>query len=493
LRALIIMAAAIAATSTTTRAQTIWALADLLDSPKAVQLPADELKHIEATLANHNIELIERPSVNGSPGAGPKQLDLQRRFESGKYRGIFAWGANRSGKTAALWGMCFAKHLRDRAKHGDLYWCIAPDFTKLKQGPHRWLWEYLPRSMFQRIWTESLGFGTNDVMALNLPNGRGRCTIVFKTEEQDLTSFEADSVHGIAWTEPTREAVFDAIQARLVDTRGFMLLDYVPTMAWHKFRLRLSANPLWFCQGFCMRDNAHNLPVGAIEEARAGMSDRDAAIRIDGQEGSGFGVVFREFDTRIHTVKPFPVPSDWPRWRGLDYGYTNPTAVLWMAVAPDETWYFYREHYQREWAVERHARAIIAMSAGESYEDRLIVDPSIFNITQANGSTIAGAYKKAGVPCVPAVPTNKHGEFASVELIRKRLEDRKLKIFTTCPNFIREMQSWRCREGRDKEAMEVYEDKDNHTTDVARYLAMQNPCFTRRAVRTSDTREGQAA
>ncbi len=43
------------------------------------------------------------------------------------------------------------------------------------------------------------------------------------------------------------------------------------------------------------------------------------------------GAVFSEWDSRIHTCKPFQVPDEWPMWRGADDGYSSPAAVLWLA------------------------------------------------------------------------------------------------------------------------------------------------------------------
>lgn len=36
------------------------------------------------------------------------------------------------------------------------------------------------------------------------------------------------------------------------------------------------------------------------------------------------GVVYEEFDERVHVVEPFEIPKSWRRLRSIDFGYTNP-------------------------------------------------------------------------------------------------------------------------------------------------------------------------
>ncbi len=42
-----------------------------------------------------------------------------------------------------------------------------------------------------------------------------------------------------------------------------------------------------------------------------------------------------EFRIETHVVDPYPVPRHWNRVAGIDYGYRDPSAVVWFAVNPD--------------------------------------------------------------------------------------------------------------------------------------------------------------
>ena len=66
------------------------------------------------------------------------------------------------------------------------------------------------------------------------------------------------------------------------------------------------------------------------------------------------GQFFEEFADRpdhyedrqwTHVIKPFPIPSDWTIYRGLDWGYNKPSAVGWFAVSNDNVIYHFLELY----------------------------------------------------------------------------------------------------------------------------------------------------
>lgn len=509
-------------------------ICDILRSDEAKSMSIDWLVQANHLLSQAYIEISERESPSpgvpgpGNYGASPKQLELQREFFTRKWRLIAAYGANRSGKTQALWGMCFCKHIRDFANDGDLYWCIAPDFTKLRQGPHKWLWQFLPRAMFgKRQFTAKLGFGTNPVLDLELPGNRGRCTVVFKTEEQDIISFESDSVTGVAWTEATREVILDALLPRVADQRGWILMDYVPYMGWHKFRLKLTSEPTWLTQNFCMADNGHNMPEGEIEYQRRSMPPDIAAVRIDGKDGAEFGAVYKEFLPDIHVVHPFQIPKYLhrdnpqipvtpedpdamlvPRYRCYDWGYRNPSACLWAALLPagfkmpddaGEVWagreieydtlVVYQELYGSELNIPKQAQMIKDLSEGDTYAGYgIICDPTVFNRSQfgewEDAKSIGQLFAEHGVKMTPGKRTSGIGEQSMVSKVRLWFAHNRILFFGPpkdgrCSNAIREHQSWRYKENRDGNAPgnEPFEDKDNHTADALKYLVAEPLTF----------------
>lgn len=484
------------------------------------------LENINQTLVDHQIELIAMPSPcpgtprQGSQGAGPKQANVVKAFRYGrhvpipnpptddvarrlleigepKFNRIFAGGANRSGKTVGLWGMCFCPHLRDHAKPKEIYWCIAPNFTKLRQGPHKWLWTYLPRAMFgQRVYTESLGFGVNPIIELHLPAG-GTCSVVFKTEEQSLESYESDSVSGIAWTEATRESIYDACISRLVDTSGFMLIDYLRDEAWHGDRLE--ANAYAYYQHFCMSDNAHNLPPGEIERARRDMTPEQAAVRIDGKNRAAYGVVIKEFRNEAYRrgdpdsgqlVRPFIVPKNWPKWIYTDVG--KYTASLLLTVGPDGRKFVVDEVYTVGEMYDEHARHIDAMllrnalarediAGGRDGGSPWSMDPAAWNYSPTNQRNLGDLWRSTGLPYNPWVLTATIGERMMLENLRLEFTQFGLLIFDRCRHLIDELMSWKHKLDRDGkiDPKEAYTG-NNHAIDALKAWNASKPGYASR-------------
>lgn len=77
------------------------------------------------------------------------------------------------------------------------------------------------------------------------------------------------------------------------------------------------------------------------------------------------GLIYAAFDVERHTCRPFPVPADWPRYIGLDFGGVN-TAAVFLAEAPDGVLYLYREYHAGEATAAGHAAALLEGEPGEA-------------------------------------------------------------------------------------------------------------------------------
>jgi len=66
-------------------------------------------------------------------------------------------------------------------------------------------------------------------------------------------------------------------------------------------------------------------------------------------------MVYEDWDPAVHVLDPFEIPSEWPRYRAVDFGFTNPFSCLWAAEDEDGRLFVYRELYGtqrlvRDWA-----------------------------------------------------------------------------------------------------------------------------------------------
>lgn len=80
------------------------------------------------------------------------------------------------------------------------------------------------------------------------------------------------------------------------------------------------------------------------------------------------GMVYEDWDRSVHLIDPFEIPAGWPRYRVIDFGFTNPFVCQWWAADGDGRLYLYREFYQSQRLVEDWAAGIKAASEGETYQ-----------------------------------------------------------------------------------------------------------------------------
>jgi len=99
-----------------------------------------------------------------------------------------------------------------------------------------------------------------------------------------------------------------------------------------------------------------NYPREAVERARRTMSPSRFAMMYLGEFGRPEGMVYDCFEATRHVVDPFEIPREWRRLGGIDFGYNNPTAGVFLARDPDGVYYWYGEHYERERTLDDHAR-----------------------------------------------------------------------------------------------------------------------------------------
>ena len=82
-------------------------------------------------------------------------------------------------------------------------------------------------------------------------------------------------------------------------------------------------------------DNPHINQEDYIENLEALPEDTRKAL-LDGDWNVFGGQVFKEFDPKVHVITPFEVPTHWPKYMALDWGFTKPFAILWGAVASED-------------------------------------------------------------------------------------------------------------------------------------------------------------
>lgn len=103
------------------------------------------------------------------------------------------------------------------------------------------------------------------------------------------------------------------------------------------------------------------------------------------------GLVYPEFDEDVHFIKPFTLPNWWNHYIVYDYGYRNPSAILFAAVDTEGTIYCYDGIYAEETPIYELAELLEEKSNPRiGYE--YLADPSIRR-SESDGYSVASEWE----------------------------------------------------------------------------------------------------
>lgn len=222
---------------------------------------------------------------------------------------------------------------------------------------------------------------------------------------------------------------------------------------------------------------------------------------LEGDWNVVLGAYFPEFSTVKHVIEPFQVPDYWTKFRAIDWGYSDHTCCLWIAVSDGSiegiskgTLVVYRELYINEHTAEEVADMIVEMTpCGNEYLDGddpssvhdsepediayTVLDPSAYglrtSIVGRKGITIAQVFRGAGIP----VKRADNNRLAGWMQIRQRLKNETLLMFKTCTNLISTLPLLQ----HDRVHGEDVDSKaDDHAADALRYGCMSRPLIGER-------------
>jgi phage terminase large subunit len=78
-----------------------------------------------------------------------------------------------------------------------------------------------------------------------------------------------------------------------------------------------------------------------------------------------------DYDPAVHLIPRFDIPTDWRRFRVIDFGLSHPFVCQWYAVDHDGRMFMYREIYMTGRTVATHAARIKELSAAERIEQTI--------------------------------------------------------------------------------------------------------------------------
>jgi len=222
-------------------------------------------------------------------------------------------------------------------------------------------------------------------------------------------------------------------------------LNWLKTEVWDKWlegdpdiELR---NPTSWDNPFYPREN--------IQKAKERLPDWKFRMRFEGQFTKPEGLIYPTYEV----VNSFEIPSDWDIFIGMDTGFNNPTAIIWIAADPEtETFYIFNEWKHSKKLPDDIVRAL------QGYEDRIIyADPE--------NAELLAILRKKGLRIRKA----KKDVLAGITHVQGLFENGKLKVFSSCVKTIDELNSYMWDTDKTGEFIDKPAKYNDHLMDALRY------------------------
>ena len=182
------------------------------------------------------------------------------------------------------------------------------------------------------------------------------------------------------------------------------------------------------------------------------------------------GQFFTEFDRNCHIIAPFEIPSDWRRYRVIDYGF-DCFAVLWIAVNSVGDCFVYREYAKPNMVISDGAKEVCDISVNEKTYATL-APPDLWSRSQESGLQRADIFRKSGLPLIKSKNDRVTGWACVRELLRCNPTP-KLKIFSNCTGLIKCLTSIRHDDVNPNDCATMPHDI-THLPDALRYFAIRH-------------------
>ena len=219
-----------------------------------------------------------------------------------------------------------------------------------------------------------------------------------------------------------------------------------------------------------LTDNPFLMADGQYEAMLRSLPEVERRRLLEGDWDVAEGAAFPEFSRTRHVVEHFDLPTNWPRIRAADYGYSSPSCVLWGAIDWDNNIWVYRELYVKHLTAEQLADKILECEELDPTPHYTVLDSSCWNKT-GFGPSIAETMMRAGVRWTPSDRNRLQGK---MELHRRLADDPyskepRMRIFSTCKHIIAQLSGIPLSKTNSEDVDTRAED---HAYDALRYMVM---------------------
>lgn len=332
---------------------------------------------------------------------------------------------------------------------------IAPTYQMIRDVDLVELMNFLPRKLI-RVFNKM-------EMRIELENGS---TILLRSADEpdrlrglDLDWFYADELATMS-----KEA-YMVLLGRISQKKGYAWFTTTPksrTGAWVKTEIydRWQAGDKDYeVFHFSSTDNPY-YPPEEIERMRRSYTREFFAQEIEAQFVNFEGLVYKDFARTRHVISAVNTETLRRFDVGIDFGFTNPTAMLLVGRDADDNAFVVEEFYRTGCTVDDMMPTLQRWKEQHN-PDYFHCDPS--------GATLIEELRRKGI----RTTKGNNDVSAGISAISALLRTDKLKILSSCQRLISEFESYCYHEGKGERMDERPIDENNHALDSLRYLLLK--------------------
>lgn len=246
----------------------------------------------------------------------------------------------------------------------------------------------------------------------------------------------------------------EVLSPTLIDRKGEALFISTPKGFNHFYDLynMQENNSDYKSFHFTSYDNPH-IPVEEIEREKASKPENAFAQEYLADFRKAEGLVYKEFDRSKHTYEVANIRPN-RTLVGVDFGFTNPTAVLTVIQDYDNHFWITSEWYKREKTNAEIIEWCKGIRAEKYYPDP--AEPDRIEEMRRAGLNVQEVSKDVE---------------KGIDSVRELFKTNRIHIHNSCQNLIAELESYRYKEGNeDGNNPEEPVKENDHALDALRYV-----------------------
>ena len=443
----------------------------------------EKLCRIEAELRRRSL-----PDPLSEYNTGEVKHEKQLAFHRSMKRNRWVFGGNRCGKTECGAVECIymarGNHPYRENRKDVCGWVVSLSTQVQRDVAQKKILKYLRKDWIEDIVMLS---GRKDapehgiIDFIRVKNVFGGVSVIgFKSCDQGREKFQGASLDFVWFDEEPPEDVYYECRMRVFDRKGDIFGTMTPlkglTFIYNEIYLnRHNDGEVWY-EFIEWADNPY-LDEAEIKALEGTMDEVSLQARRFGRFASHTaGLVYPEFDERVHVIEPRSLPKEWQDMISIDPGLNNPLSAHWYAVDYDDNVYVVAEHYEAGQGVDYHADAIkrISESLGWHSDGKgryyALIDSAAKQRTLGSVKSVAELFYEKGILVNPNVEKDL---FAGLARVKSYLNQKNglpnLYIFSNCVNLIRELKGYYWGNG------DTPRKADDHSLDEMRYYLMSKP------------------